>query len=60
MKRQIVLVGQKNGIEVSGGGCSKSLCLTTEYAHRWNSYGLVHILYYEEQGNHTDRESQPE
>lgn len=41
-----VMVGQRCGIEILPGSNDrhKAPCLTTEYAHRWNSYGLVHIL----------------
>lgn len=41
MKKVIVLVGAEIGVAMGG---TKSPCLTTEYAYRWNSYGLLHVM----------------
>lgn len=46
MRKVSVLVGAEIG--VVGGRGQKSPCLTTEYAHRWNSYGLQHVMEIEE------------
>lgn len=41
MQKVSVLVGAEIGVAIGGG---KTPCLTTEYAHRWNSYGLQHVM----------------
>lgn len=41
MRKASVLVGAEIGVVVGGG---KTPCITTEYAHRWNSYGLQHVM----------------
>lgn len=55
MRKLSVLVGAEIGVEMGG---VKSPCLTTEYAHRWNSYGLVHVMEYEQKDN-TDNTRKP-
>ena len=40
--RKTVMVGSRAGV-VSWDN-NKAPCLTTEYAHRQNTYGLLHIL----------------
>lgn len=41
MQKVSVLVGAEIGVAIGWG---KTPCLTTEYAHRWNSYGLQHVM----------------
>lgn len=41
MQKVSVLVGAEIGVAIGG---VKTPCLTTEYAHRWNSYGLQHVM----------------
>ena len=47
MKRELILVGYKIGATPPPNS-EKIGCLTTEIAHRTNSYGLPHIIEYEE------------
>ena len=47
MRKVSVLVGAEIGVIMGGG--QKSPCLTTEYAHRWNSYGLQHVMEIEDE-----------
>lgn len=50
-----VLVGAEIGVEMGG---DKAPCLTTEYAHRWNSYGLQHVIVVEDESkNNTNRDA---
>lgn len=41
MQKVSVLVGAEIGVAIGEG---KTPCITTEYAHRWNSYGLQHVM----------------
>ena len=45
MRKVSVLVGAEIGAAM---GWDKAPCLTTEYAHRWNSYGLQHVMVIED------------
>lgn len=55
MKKLSVLVGAEIGVEMGG---DKAPCLTTEYAHRWNSYGLQHVIVVEDESkNNTNRDA---
>jgi hypothetical protein len=48
MKRlQPIMKGYEKGITPPPAN-GKSPALTTEYAHRTNTYGLIHVLIYEE------------
>lgn len=46
MQKVSVLVGAEIGVAIGGG---KTPCITTEYAHRWNSYGLQHVMEIEDE-----------
>ena len=48
MKRlQPIMKGYEKGISPPPSN-GKAPALTTEYAHRTNTYGLIHVLIYEE------------
>ena len=51
--KKLCLVGYKIGI-VTTPPQDKVQCLTTELAHRTNSFGLPHILEYENEDNSSD------
>jgi len=49
--RELIIKGYKCGLKPPHHNPNKVGCLTTELAHRTNSYGLPHIIEYETQSD---------